>query len=100
MNVGGKGYRKVNLSNHVDGVYFYDAFIIAKKEKNIKVFSNRCTHAGCKINKELNGELLCACHGSSFNASTGRVTKGPAIKSLSLLEFELNESTGEINVKI
>lgn len=36
-----------------------------------------CTHAGCTVNKVVNGEVICPCHGSKFGLD-GRVLSGPA----------------------
>ncbi|MFF0542354.1 ubiquinol-cytochrome c reductase iron-sulfur subunit [Nocardia thailandica] len=36
-----------------------------------------CTHAGCKVAKVANGEVICPCHGSRFGLD-GRVVAGPA----------------------
>ncbi len=41
---------------------------------------NVCTHRGCKLsNGTLTGDnVVCPCHGSTFNVKTGAVVKGPA----------------------
>ncbi|MFD0328596.1 Rieske 2Fe-2S domain-containing protein [Streptacidiphilus monticola] len=43
-----------------------------------KGFSAICTHAGCVVDGVKDGAISCPCHGSTFNASTGAVTGGPA----------------------
>jgi Rieske Fe-S protein len=44
-------------------------------------FSAICTHAGCTV--AANGATLdCPCHGSQFNAVTGKVLRGPATQPL------------------
>lgn len=88
---------KVNLSGKVDGIYFFDTFLVTKKGASLTVLTNTCTHAGCRINQEHNGELLCACHGSTYSA-TGKVLKGPALKPLDHLAYSTNPVTGEITV--
>ncbi|MEU9253124.1 Rieske (2Fe-2S) protein [Streptomyces sp. NPDC048270] len=47
-----------------------------------KAFSAQCTHAGCVLDKIVEGEGNCPCHGSRFDAATGRVLKGPATDPL------------------
>lgn len=72
-------------------ISFKDDFIIINKEGETKVFSSRCTHLGCKIDKSKNGQLLCPCHGSTFDTD-GNATKGPAIKPLEQKKFEIDKT--------
>ena len=71
-------------------INFQDNFIVINKDNNTKVFSSRCTHLGCKIDKIKDGSIICPCHGSKFDLS-GMPTQGPAIKSLEEKKFELNK---------
>ncbi|MBB4893001.1 Rieske Fe-S protein [Streptomyces olivoverticillatus] len=43
-----------------------------------KAFSAVCTHAGCVVDKIEDGKISCPCHGSKFDAATGKVLQGPA----------------------
>ena len=43
--------------------------------------SSVCPHAGCKVNKIVDGAIVCPCHGSRFNLD-GSVAKGPATEPL------------------
>ncbi|MEU7133731.1 Rieske (2Fe-2S) protein [Streptomyces sp. NPDC046261] len=43
-----------------------------------KAFSAVCTHAGCVADKIEDGKVSCPCHGSTFDATTGKVLQGPA----------------------
>lgn len=45
-------------------------------------FSAICTHQGCTV-APAGKELHCPCHGSKFDATTGKVINGPAAKPLS-----------------
>lgn len=94
---GGKDFQKVNLSGKADGVYFFDSFLVTKKGAALTVLTNRCTHAGCKINHEHNGNLICACHGSAFSTA-GAVIKGPALKPLAKLNYSI-DSAGNVIVR-
>jgi len=78
------------------GIYFYDKFILVKSSSSVKVFSNRCTHAGCKITHQIDNQLICPCHGSRFDASNGKVLQGPALKPLNALVVDSNADSGEI----
>ncbi|NEE52510.1 Rieske (2Fe-2S) protein, partial [Streptomyces sp. SID8455] len=43
-----------------------------------KAFSAQCTHGGCVLTKVEGTEGHCACHGSRFDTTTGKVVQGPA----------------------
>ncbi|GAA2721036.1 MULTISPECIES: Rieske (2Fe-2S) protein [Streptomyces] len=47
-------------------------------EGQYKAFSAVCTHAGCVVDKVEKGRISCPCHGSAFDAATGKVLAGPA----------------------
>jgi len=96
---GRKGFQKVSLRGKPDGIYFFDEFLISKKGAALYIMSNKCTHAGCRVNKEQQGNIVCACHGSAYKA-TGEVIKGPAVKSLQKLSYSIDPVSGEITVKL
>ncbi|MFF9620969.1 Rieske (2Fe-2S) protein [Streptomyces griseosporeus] len=54
----------------------------------LKAYSSICTHAGCAINKLEGTELVCPCHGSMFDATTGKVLRAPATEPLQPLTVE------------
>ncbi|MCX6270288.1 MAG: Rieske (2Fe-2S) protein [Bacteroidetes bacterium] len=86
--------------NLADGINLFDEVIIVRNPGKTMVFSSRCTHAGCRITRSENNILLCPCHGSRYDATTGKVLKGPAFESLHPLPFSLDQITGTITVKI
>ncbi|MFE9630240.1 Rieske (2Fe-2S) protein [Streptomyces sp. NPDC006463] len=51
-------------------------------EGEYKAFSAQCTHAGCVLDKIVEGEGNCPCHGSRFDVATGKVLRGPATDPL------------------
>ncbi|MCX5196606.1 Rieske (2Fe-2S) protein [Streptomyces sp. NBC_00249] len=51
-------------------------------EGEYKAFSAQCTHAGCVLDKIVEGEGNCPCHGSRFDVKTGKVLRGPATDPL------------------
>lgn len=55
---------------------------------------NVCTHMGCKLSSgSLKGEIIhCVCHGSRFDAKTGKVVGGPATKSEPAFEVKVEGS--------
>lgn len=81
------------------GISFFDSVIVSKNKNQVEIFSAKCTHLGCEINKTENGILVCPCHGSEYS-STGKVIKGPADKHLEKLPYKLNSKTGEITVEV
>ena len=91
---------KFNVSKLGTGIFLFDKFIVIKSVASLKVFSNKCTHAGCRINRETDGQLICPCHGSKYDAATGKVLQGPAGLSLPQIPFSTDLKTGEIIVKI
>ncbi|MFF3062789.1 Rieske (2Fe-2S) protein [Streptomyces sp. NPDC057909] len=52
------------------------------KKGELRAFSAVCTHAGCTVASVSKGEITCPCHGSRFDAETGRPLAGPAKKPL------------------
>lgn len=91
---------RVNAARLGTGIFLFDTFILTKSEGGMVVFSNKCTHAGCRINKESDGELLCPCHGSRFDAASGKVLQGPAGIPLQKVPFSVDAKTGELVLKI
>jgi len=90
----------INIAKLGTGIFLFDKYILVKSDSGIKVFSNKCTHAGCRINQEIDGQLVCPCHGSRYDSSTGKVLQGPAGLPLSTIPFSTDVKTGEITIKI
>ena len=91
---------RLNVAILGTGTYLFEKFIVVKSADDLKVFSNKCTHAGCRINQELDGQLICPCHGSRYEAATGKVIQGPAGLNLPLIPFTTDAKTGETIIKI
>ena len=58
-----------------------------------KAFSAVCTHKGCTV-KPAGKQLKCPCHGSVYDAFTGKNVSGPAPSPLA--EIPVKESDGTI----
>lgn len=80
--------------NIAEGITILDQIILIKTGSSIKVFSSRCTHLGCVINKIDNNEIVCPCHGSRFNEQ-GYPVNGPAAKRLEELAIQTDSKSGE-----
>jgi cytochrome b6-f complex iron-sulfur subunit len=92
--------RKVFLPlENNDGIFLYNSCIIHYESGNISLFSAKCTHLGCLINKTEYNELVCSCHGSKFSLD-GKVINGPAFKDLQKLSFEIDKKNNRIVVDI
>lgn len=51
-------------------------------EGEFKAFSAVCTHQGCLVTDVRDDGIVCPCHGSRFDLSTGEVLAGPARSGL------------------
>lgn len=81
------------------GVHFYDPMIVANRADGVAVFSSKCPHLGCRINRTEGGELVCPCHGSRFDLQ-GNVVHGPATRSLSSLPYALDRAKAILRVTL
>ena len=57
------------------------ALVSRPKAGEIVAFSAICTHMGCTVNPA-GKQLHCPCHGSTYDAATGKVLHGPAPRPL------------------
>jgi cytochrome b6-f complex iron-sulfur subunit len=68
--------------------------IVARPDKDTAVaFSAICTHMGCTV-APAGKELRCPCHGSVFQATTGKNTAGPAPRPLD--KVDVHVAAGEV----
>jgi Rieske Fe-S protein len=56
--------------------------VVTRTGEAVHAFSSRCTHLGCTVNRVSGGKIFCPCHGSVFDATTGRVLESPATAPL------------------
>ncbi|MFD5425928.1 Rieske 2Fe-2S domain-containing protein [Streptomyces sp. NPDC127084] len=59
-----------------------DVVVTQPKAGQFKAFSAKCTHQGCSVKDVSENMINCPCHNSLFDASDGRVHKGPATTPL------------------
>ena len=60
-----------------------DAVVLTRGEDDtVHGFSAICTHQGCPVSSVTQGQIICPCHGSRFDAQTGAVLAGPADRPL------------------
>ncbi|WP_088892991.1 FAD-dependent oxidoreductase [Leptolyngbya ohadii] len=77
-----------------NGVRYYGAgdAVYVTQENSKKAISLTCTHQGCTVQREENGEFHCPCHGAMFDAQ-GRVVRGPAQRDLA--QFAVRQEEGD-----
>ena len=69
--------------------------VLFHTESGFSALSLTCTHLGCTLEQTTDG-FTCPCHASRYNVD-GKVTHGPASKSLQALQVEV---TAEGNLKL
>jgi Rieske Fe-S protein len=63
--------------------------VITRTGDAVHAFSATCTHQGCTVSDVSNGGIHCPCHGSVFDATTGKVLRGPATTPLPAVPVEV-----------
>jgi 3-phenylpropionate/trans-cinnamate dioxygenase ferredoxin component len=75
---------------------------VARVDGRLYAFDDLCTCAGesCPLSGGLltDRTVLCQCHGSRFDITTGAVVDGPA--SRALLVYEVQELDGDIQIRV
>jgi thiosulfate dehydrogenase [quinone] large subunit len=67
--------------------------VVRHGDGSLSAFSAVCTHAGCTVGYQ-GGQIVCPCHGGTFDASTGAVVAGPPPSGLA--RRKVVESGGSI----
>jgi Rieske Fe-S protein len=79
------------------GVVVKDAnVVITRDATQVHAFSATCTHQGCTVDGVTDGRITCPCHGSAFDATTGKVVQGPATTGLAPVDVTVTD--GEITL--
>ena len=78
---------------------FHKDVIIINQENKLSVYTAKCTHLGCTIGHAENGELVCPCHGSKFDME-GNPLKGPAVRPLQKLAYQLDQNKQQITIEL
>jgi len=70
------------------GVIVKSARVVVTKDASggLHGFSAVCTHQGCIVSSVRHGRIECPCHGSQFDATTGKVLAGPAPAALNAVD--------------
>jgi thiosulfate dehydrogenase [quinone] large subunit len=67
--------------------------LIRQANGELTAMSAVCTHAGCIVGYQ-NGQVICPCHGATYDSRSGAVTGGPAPQGLA--RKRVVESDGQI----
>jgi Rieske Fe-S protein len=72
--------------------YYADAKVVVTQptEGDYQAFDSTCPHQGCPTSGFEGGVLVCPCHGSRFDPSTGEAVHGPAESGLRVLTVTLD----------
>jgi 3-phenylpropionate/trans-cinnamate dioxygenase ferredoxin component len=74
---------------------------VARVGDRLYAFDDRCTCAdqACPLSGGLltGTTLMCQCHGSQFDITTGAVLRGPATEALTV--YEVREAEGRIQIR-
>lgn len=89
--------------NYVNPYYLGDLkrrVSVARVGNKLYAFDDLCTHEACPLSAGLLTQttLMCQCHGSKFDVTSGAVIKGPATKPLAT--YEVREEGGQIQVRV
>jgi Rieske Fe-S protein len=82
-----------------DGVRFHGEVILVRAGGELRAFSSRCPHLGCRIDREEGGRLVCPCHGSKFDRA-GRQLEGPATAGLRELRLSAGDAGSAVDVEL
>ncbi|HAH23376.1 MAG TPA: hypothetical protein DCL77_06420 [Prolixibacteraceae bacterium] len=82
------------------GISYFEKYYLYRTDHSVRAFLTKCTHAGCQIGIGSGTMLQCNCHGSQFEAQTGKPLKGPALKPLQEIECRLDNSKGQYVVRL
>ncbi|GAB2738865.1 Rieske (2Fe-2S) protein [Streptomyces bullii] len=72
----------------------HDVVVSRGGDGTLRAYSTICTHARCPVNQLEGTRLICPCHGSEFDAATGRVLREPA--TVPLMELAVEVRNGRI----
>lgn len=69
------------------------AIVHRHADGRVEAWEARCTHLGCRLDRVVDGVVVCPCHGSRFDAA-GQVLNGPATRALQPLRVTADVKTG------
>lgn len=80
------------------GVIVDQKYVVTQpKSGEFKAFSAVCTHQGCIVGSVADGAIICPCHESHFDITSGDPVAGPATQPLPAVSF--TKSGSDIVIK-
>lgn len=75
------------------GVIVNQQYVVTQpKDGEFKAFSALCTHQGCVVGSVSDGVIVCPCHNSHFDLTSGDPVAGPATEPLPAVEFTKSDT--------
>jgi nitrite reductase/ring-hydroxylating ferredoxin subunit len=82
-----------------DGISLHGEVILLSQGGQLTALHARCPHLGCRIDRVLDGVLVCPCHGSRFEP-TGKRTGGPATSDLRPLRVLASKEDQKVDIEL
>lgn len=84
VQTGGQQLAKLDQVPVGGGLIVAGAGIVLTRPKDgtVQGFSATCTHQGCTVGSVEDGAIVCPCHGSRFDITSGAAVQGPATNPL------------------
>jgi 3-phenylpropionate/trans-cinnamate dioxygenase ferredoxin subunit len=88
--------------NYVNPYYVGDLkkrISVARVKGKLYAFDDLCKHEGCPLSAGLltGTTIMCPCHGSTYDVTSGAVLRGPAAEALET--YEVCERDGKIQIR-
>jgi len=84
-------FTRSKINGWEKNVYSYGVYVFRNSKKEIRVFSDICTHLGCRVTWHSDiQEYVSPCHNGHFDIN-GDVTKGPPPRPLAQYEVRVEE---------
>ena len=73
---------------------------VARVGGKLYAFDDLCPHEGCPLSSGLltGTTLMCQCHGSQFDVTSGALLRGPATEPLTM--HDVREENGDVQVRV
>ena len=76
------------------GLVVDEKYVVTQpKDGEFKAFSAICTHQGCPVGSVEDGVIVCPCHNSHFDITSGDPVSGPAQEPLPAVQFVTSGDT-------
>ncbi|SHE98816.1 Rieske (2Fe-2S) protein [Streptoalloteichus hindustanus] len=65
--------------------------LVRPAEAEVRAFDPTCPHLGALVSEPARGVAVCPTHGSEFDASSGEVRRGPAVRGLTAVPVAVRD---------